>query len=158
DRIFDVDNGTGGADPTVTIPGLGLRDGKTTSGGALFSNENPTLVRDVIDGNPARACGANAARGKLTLQKCTLSRNSATGNVGGVYFDGTTFTVVSSTISGNTASTGKGGGLYLYAGSCRISESVISGNTALKNGGGVYAYSSVTALTIANSTISGNQS
>jgi hypothetical protein len=158
DRIFDVDNGNAAADLTVTIRGLELRNGKASGSGAILSNENLTLIRDVIDGNHANASGAIGASGTLTLKNCTVSGNTATGNVGGVYFDGTTFTMVSSTISGNTATTGKGGGLYLYSGSCAITKSIISGNTAGKNGGGVYAYPVVTALTIASTTISGNQS
>lgn len=48
--------------------------------------------------------------------------------------------------------------LKLGAGTVRIANSTISGNIALGKGGGLYASSSVTTLTIRNSTISGGRS
>jgi hypothetical protein len=164
-RIFQIDNGTGGADLNVIIRGLELRNGKDIFGGAILSDENLTLDRDVINANQANATAAiDSVFGNLTIKNCTISGNTSTNGVGGVYFYGAaspttgfTFTVTGSTISGNTALNGKGGGLFLYAGSTTITSSVITGNSATENGGGVYAYSQVSGLTIAKTTIAANR-
>ena len=165
DRIFNIDDGTVGATSSVTIKGLELRNGKANSGGAIFSNENLTLIQDVIDGNQAIAAGGISAGGNLTIKKSTISGNTATAtpttatDAGGVYFAGTTLTVKGSTISGNTATTGAGGGLYLYSGAATISKSLIAGNVAGGgSGGGIFAGSGVTSLTVTGSTLFANRS
>jgi hypothetical protein len=94
----------------------------------------------------------------LTLNKCTISGNTADqGSGGGIFNDGSggtaTLTITNSTISGNTA--WPGGGIFNYAGTVTITNSTLSGNSdngynfggAIVNGG---------TLTITNSTLSGN--
>lgn len=96
----------------------------------------------------------------------TISGNTAGHEGGGVYFYGgddgdATLDIVRSTISGNTSGR-SGGGLYAYDGTTTILSSTISGNISGDDGGGIYAYAGDNsnggaALTIQNSTISGNR-
>src|SRR5262249_14331984 len=136
----------------------------TNAGGAVFSDENLTLVQTLIDGNQADRVGAIVANGNLTIKKSVISGNTASIGVGGVYFYGIaspttnfTLTVKSSTISGNTSVSSTGGGLFLYGGGATISKSVISGNTAFKYGGGIYAASGVDELTITECEVRANR-
>src|SRR5262249_15037405 len=110
DRLFNISNGVGGADLDVTIQGLELRNGKTTTAGAaIFGEETLTLIRDVIDDNRAERVGAVVAGGNLAIKKSLITGNRSLTNVGAVYFYGNasptasfTLTVKGSTISGNT--------------------------------------------------------
>ena len=65
-------------------------------------------------------------------------------------------TIVTSTVSGNTAGgiSGSGGGIY-NGGTLTIVNSTVSGNTAIK-GAGVHNGEAATTVTITNSTLSGN--
>src|SRR5438105_2915724 len=97
--------------------------------------------------------------GSLTVTKCTLSGNNATGIGGGIfqYAGGTSLTVTDSTLSGNTAQIG--GGIFYKStsskGQLTVLGSTISGNQAINGqGGGLFCYG-VNAK-IANTTISGN--
>jgi len=158
DRLFFV-NDFNIRVSNVTIQGLELRDGKTTSaGGAILSDENLTLIQDVIDANQA-AGGAIVAYGKLTIKKSTISGNSSSSDSGGVFFGGGgTLTVKKSVISDNSATGSgvRGGGLFVDSGTATVSNSVISGNTAT-GGGGLFSNFAVNFLTITASTISGNR-
>ena len=97
----------------------------------------------------------------LHVKNSIISGNTAAGNGGGVYVEGTTpsanfaLIVANSTISGNTASS-DGGGIACFAnpGGLFISviNSTISENAAAK-GGGIYSSGSVITLNIKNSTI-----
>src|SRR5262249_1252743 len=141
------------------------RKGKTSgAGGAIFCEENLTLIRDVIDDNRAERVGAVVAGGNLTIKKSLITGNRSLTNVGAVYFYGIasptasfTLTVKGSPISGNTTVNGSGGGLFLYGGYASVTNSVISGNTASNYGGGVYASPQVKALTVSGCTVSGNR-
>jgi CSLREA domain-containing protein len=97
--------------------------------------------------------GAIKNAGKLSIISSTITGNSARyGEGGGIYNSGT-LTITNSTISGNNASSG--GGIY-SSGTLTITSSTISGNSAyssLRGGGGIYNEGT---LTITNSTISGN--
>ena len=78
------------------------------------------------------------------------------GTGGGIYNDGGTLTIISSTISGNSALTG--GGIHNREGILTVNDSTISGNSA-GFGGGVFSdtfLSGTQKTTITNSTISGN--
>jgi len=72
---------------------------------------------------------------------------------GGIYGDtGSTVTVVSSTIAGNSCMT-SGGGIYGYF--VNVIDSTISDNLARSSGGGIMGFSQG-EITVTNSTISGN--
>jgi hypothetical protein len=97
--------------------------------------------------------GAVWNNGTLTLISSTISGNSANLRGGGIYNDGGTVTLTNSTLSGNTAGT-EGGGLYTYFGAVTLVNSTVSGNTAGTEGGGLYNFSAT--LNLVNSTVSGN--
>ncbi len=88
-----------------------------------------------------------------TIQHSTISKNSATGSGGGVFWQASSFSIVDSTVEGNTAAVNGGGiyaarlGRYVLA----IDRVTISNNSA-QNGGGIW----MRAGTISESTITGN--
>lgn len=91
--------------------------------------------------------------GACTLISCELSENSADSSGGAIYnMPSATFTVTSSTLSGNVSHLGSGGGLS-NAGTLVMRNSTLSGNRAYISGGGL---SSTGSSTVASSTISGN--
>jgi hypothetical protein len=101
--------------------------------------------------------GANVTMDNLTL---TGGNVSATGGGVAVYGTDSAFTMLSGTISGNTATgtggTDGGGGVYVSVsgtGEFSMSGGTISGNTATNNGGGVY-YNNGT-FTMSGGTIGG---
>jgi CSLREA domain-containing protein len=93
----------------------------------------------------------------VSISGITVSGGNASfSSGGGIYNDGGTLTIISSTISGNSALTG--GGIHNREGILTISGSTISGNSA-GLGGGVFSdtfLSGTQKTTITNSTISGN--
>ena len=126
----------------VTISGLTLRDGRTTSSGGGILNGSATLTveRSVISGNAAGSGDPG----------------------GGIYAGQGSLTVISSSITGNSAYRGAGidslqSGPYPVT----IENSTISANHATLLGGGVSfqdPFNFGAPLTIRSSTISGNRS
>ena len=121
-RIFDIGFVVG----SYTIEGLTLTKGKAIGdGGAIRS----------------------LAKGTLTIDRCTISGNSATDR-GGAAYARYGLTVTGSTISGNstTQSDKGGGGLFSrgmgsnYNRLVSITGSTISGNSSTGPGGGLYTY------------------
>jgi len=125
-------------------------------GGGIFAQANP----------PANATTV------LMVEHSTIRDNSAAtnydsyGNGGGIYAFQTATTVLTSTISGNTATCtgldycGAGGAMVAVQGTVTVIGSTISHNAASGTGfgalgGGVFLLTS--AATFANSTISGNE-
>ncbi|BAU23101.1 hypothetical protein THC_0709 [Caldimicrobium thiodismutans] len=94
--------------------------------------------------------------GKLSIISSTITGNSASYDGGGIYNSGT-LTITGSTISGNRAFY-YGGGIY-NSGTITITSSTISGNSAYGSvppeGGGIYNTRTGT-LTITSSIITGN--
>ena len=88
--------------------------------------------------------------GTLTLTSSTVSSNTAGDDGGGIHNSGT-LTLTGSTVSGNTAMDRNGGGIKNIS-TLTLTDSTISGNTA-SNGGGIHNSGT---LTLTNSTISGN--
>jgi predicted outer membrane repeat protein len=137
-RVFHVSSGV-----TATIAGLTITNGNIqfqdlTIGGGIY-NDHATLA----------------------LDSCTVHSNYAGYGGGGVYSNGA-LTLTNSTITGNWAAApygvGIGGGICNEAGTLTVSNCTISGN-----GGAAYAFTPLgggiyndSALTITNSTLSGN--
>lgn len=92
--------------------------------------------------------------GKATVTGSTIFGNSAYRG-GGIHGKLATVAVVSSTISGNTATSSQGGGIAHNLGTLTILDSTISGNTAATYGGGI-ANLHGGVVTITGSTIRGN--
>jgi hypothetical protein len=120
--------------------------------GSLLSIGNGITL--ILDGNLTLA-GTNsntasfvtvASGGTLIMNKGAkitgnnnryVSSSSSSGDGGGVYVNGGTFTMSGGEISGNTANY-YGGGVYVGSGTFTMSGGEISGNTAHYFGGGVY--------------------
>ena len=118
------------ADKTVTISDMTIRNGKGTGAGIY-----------------------NA--GILSINNCTISNNSGSGDHGGGIFNyGTITELTNSTINNNT--TQNGGGITNWTDKTitLISNCTISNNSATTNGGGIYNKGAITLLT--NSTIANN--
>jgi predicted outer membrane repeat protein len=154
----DVD--TGGC--TDANPGE-THDTITLSANANLASVLPAITSTVtIEGGGFTISGNNTFRilkissGAVTLKNATISGGSADKG-GGIYISstlGSSLTVMTSTISGNSASV-LGGGIYnSYNGTLTVVASTISGNSATDDGGGI---ESDGVLTVKNSTISGNQ-
>lgn len=141
----------------------------------VFEGEPGSVLRvtgSTISGNTAAGRGGGiyfgGGEGEAVCEiiNSTISGNTAADEGGGVYFYGgddgeATLDIIRSTISGNTSNR-DGGGVYAYDGTTTILSSTISGNISGDDGGGIYAYAGDNsnggaALTIQNSTISGNR-
>jgi len=106
-----------------------------------------------FDGNSGGGGIRSTSAGILTIEQSTVSGNFAFSSGGGILaFYGTTITITSSTISGNSAN--GGGGIFALGGTMMITSSTVSGNSARSYGGGIFAFSDTTTIT--SSTISGN--
>ncbi|NOX55675.1 MAG: hypothetical protein GXP27_14795 [Planctomycetes bacterium] len=159
-RIFLIDSAGGpGTSQTVRLFGLTFTDGDGTgntsasdgAGGALliYYASPVTLDRVTVTGNTASASGGGIWNtGTLTVVNSTVSNNSA-GDAGGLYNAGDgTATITSSTFSGNSATDASsiGGGAIVNSGTAALTNSTLSGNTSAANGGGLYARSGTSTL------------
>jgi len=154
---------------SVTISGLTIRDGVFAAGfGGGITSQNTTLVlNDCVIGpnnNTDHGGGLIAmTASNVTLNRCTISGNEATGSNGGggIYVDNSIVTLVNSTVSGNVADYNGGGITASSTGTVNLVHSTVTGNTANADidtnggGGGLYLDASGVA-TIQNSIIAGN--
>ncbi len=153
-------------------------------GGAIHNTDILSISDSTFTGNSASGPNAqqsgqgsggaisNQGGGQLTIANSVITGNAAVNHGGGVYYQpngGTPFmTITNTTISNNTANsnndtTGGGGGVYIVGpGVATVTGSTISRNTAIKgaplpnssgDGGG---FDVGGALTLINSTVSGN--
>ena len=137
---------------TVTLNGSTLSGNSAASlGGGLYNNGTTTLNGSILSGNSGSGGGGFYNAGTATISDSTISGNSASNRGGGLY-NNDKATITGSTISGN--SSGSDGGGLLSAGTTTLTNSTLSGNSATGNGGGVF--NEFDALTIVNSTITGN--
>jgi CSLREA domain-containing protein len=138
----------------ATVAGGGISNG---SGGTL------TLLRTTVDActGPAGGGVLNAA-GNVTITDSVVSGNEATLAGGGLFQTDNVGTpsstlVKGSLVSGNTAQ--DGGGVYnasAMGGALTIVNSTISGNFATRNGAGIYVESSTSSV-LSNATVTNNQ-
>jgi Ca2+-binding RTX toxin-like protein len=140
-RIFNANFPPAQAGTPVTISGLRLTGGSadSTGGGAIFSKYADLLVENaVVSGN------------RTTM-----------GLAGGIRQGGSSLTVRSSTISGNSSGF-RAGGIYSNhlsaSGGLTIESSTITGNSTTGTAGGIGMtdFGSGSPLNIRNSTVSGN--
>jgi uncharacterized repeat protein (TIGR01451 family) len=141
-------------------------------GGAIANYAALTLNQDVLTGNTATAGGngggavlSSGGNTLLTIDRCTLSNNTAAWTGGAIsLIDGGTLTLTNSTVSGNTSSR-DGGGITVQSITADVTATVvnstITGNTAENyTGGGIlnFGYGSGTSasLVLQDCTINGN--
>ncbi|HMP41870.1 MAG TPA: family 16 glycosylhydrolase [Roseiflexaceae bacterium] len=153
----------------VTIDGIAA-PGLTISGGnsqRLFvvNPSSAATIRNLrlADGYGFELAGGILNNGLLTLDRVSVENNRVDtsgedfwkGGAGIYNGDGSTLTLIDSTVRNNTANASNGGGIYAFFNSfVSIERSTISGNTA-NVGGGLRSLGDVEIL---NSTLSGNSS
>jgi hypothetical protein len=159
---------------TVMIGGLTIRFGFTQEFGAGIFNDDATLTLNncTVASNFSETSGGgistSGAGATLTIVNSTITDNAlptgdninSSGNGAGIYNNGT-LAIDHSTISGNfflqfdprPILGGDGAGIYSFAGALTISNSTVSGNRANRQAGGIFNGGT---LEITNSTISGN--
>jgi len=186
-RIFHITSST----VTVSISGLTISNGVAgffgiggDEGGGISSAGVLTLTDSTISGNQAGLGGGGVANenGTMTITRCTIRNNSATGDStpntalgpvgGGVLNSGGSLIITNSTISGNSCffdsisiflGSAEGGGVQngglLGSGSMTITNCTISGNSVggsgsvVGRGGGI---ANLGDLQITSSTIAHN--
>jgi CSLREA domain-containing protein len=176
DRIFQVFPGS-----ALTLEDLTIEGGSTAGSGGGIAGASLTLINTVVQDNVAGECGGGifiGTGGSVLIEQGSVIRDNATlaFNGGGICaFDGS-LTVDASTISGNDAiGIGSSGGGIAVGGTGNVdivirNGSVISDNHAgvddpdvnetddeYGNGGGIYfPFHAAAALTITDSTVTGN--
>jgi len=156
----------GGVATVVTVSNANARVGLSyftirNGRGGIYNSGILTINRCTISGNSATGGGGIFNHGTLTVSDSTVSGNSARGmpGLGGGIANLGTATINGSTITGNTVSgvfgAGFGGGIGNNGGNLAVNNSTLTGNTATAWGGGIGNESG--NLTINNSTISGNK-
>lgn len=152
-RIFEISSNT-----SATLSKLNLVNGGTLIGGGAISNAGTVNLVDVtLSGNSSFAGGALANSGNAYLTNVTINNNRAIDG-GGIYNTGY-LNISNSTISRNDASS-NGGGLYSNGGSVEINSSTFTLNMAdwdndnTGNGGGIRIQSGT--ATIRNTIVANN--
>jgi CSLREA domain-containing protein len=145
---------------TVTNSSISGNIATNTHGGGIYSfDSNWRVTNSTISGNTAGISGGGISTysgGTSFITDSTISGNTA--DYGGGIHGLNNLTVIASTISGNSASK-DGGGIYKTNSSVlQVIDSTISGNSATYNGGGVYNLGSSSSLSVSRSTFYGNSS
>ena len=152
-RVFDVPGGS------AAISGLSITGGSADIGAGLRNDGGTlSLTFATVSGNTASQQGGGLATrfgGKTTLSNVTVDGNTAPAGSGLVSSD-STLTVNNCTVSGNTT-TGQGGGLLNSGGTATLTDATVAANTAGTDGGGLSNDHAGTA-TLINCTVSGNSS
>ena len=149
--LFDVNNST----QRIYLTNISIINGKSSSGGGIFSYEPLDIENCIISGNTAENNGGgffNLDISDITITNSIISGNTA-GLRGGGFFASGNVAITNSTISGNSVTEAYNGGGFYAFGKADIINSIISGNTAVNSGGGFY---NLEDATIMASTISGN--
>lgn len=164
--IFNSTLGGAGALGNVAGPGGSANPG---NGGALHvtgsSGTEVYLNGSTVTGNTAARDGGGlwnqtgskmVVRGNSVVSNNVAAGNSATQGGGGIFNNGGTLNVLSSTVSGNSASgtSGSGGGLFSTGGNVFVNLSTLSGNSANRAGGAIEVVNGVTF--VRDSTLGGN--
>ena len=154
-RVLMVASGT----PTVT--GVRISDGSSapSAGGGIHvaSGANFTLRDSLVDHNTAPLGGGIYSEGTLTVERSLIQANDAEGSIGadggGVTVNGGTATLISSTLSDNSAQ-GSGGGLHVEgAGAVTLRNVTLADNTASATPPGHAMYQQMGAIAATNTLI-----
>jgi len=145
-------------------------------GGALYNyfDASLSMTNVIVDHNQVlvdsggglgiRGPTAGHLPGPVTLDKVSITNNSAAYSGGGIWSDDS-LTITNSLVASNTTP-GYGGGLFFFDGgtgdepiAVNITNSTITGNSATSQAGGIYFSISLTSSSanVNNTTIAGNQ-
>lgn len=145
------------ATASLTLTGLTLSGGKVPegSGGSIHNSGNLTLNRCTLTGNSALDGGAVFNNRVLALNDCTLTGNTAgiQGNGGAVADNEGTLTITGSTFAANSAKFGGAICLNNDEGRLTLVHCTFHANTA-EHGGAIYGDDGL--LTLTHCTIVGN--
>jgi hypothetical protein len=157
DRVFDVGSGA-----VVLISDLTVTGGAGPAGAGMRNAGTLTLVRDALTGN--QAAGTNNGGGILSNGSLTITRSTIAGNHGhdggGIAFGGQ-LSVMDSTVAGNVAGIpgagGEAGAILGATGSTlTIASSTITGNQAFAGVTTTAGIASPGSVTVENSIVAGN--
>ncbi len=126
---------------TTVISGSTISDNTAIFGAGLSTYGTTTISDSTISGNAGEIGGGIAALGTTVIRSSTILENTALDVGGGIITgsdpnNGESFTLINSTVSGNTAMIGDsgyggyGGGLFNSGGLTLIQHSTITNNTA----------------------------
>jgi uncharacterized repeat protein (TIGR01451 family) len=156
-RVFHLQNNS--TPITVTISGLNVTAGLTTSGGSqngagIWVNPGTgtltailsqvSVFNNVASGANNTGGGLQNDGGKVIIVNSTFSDNSAGGQGGGIWnnnagpsssMDLNFVTIVNNISNVDSASTGNGGGIFNSAGRVNLSNSILSNNSAFISSG-----------------------
>jgi len=167
--------GTGTGSLTVTSGAVfgGEGDGNTArNGGAIYCYNLDTITltdaaiayneatTDTTVPNPPATYGGGVYvnGGTLSMDRCTVSNNSAITGGGALYLNGSVVMLEDTVLNENRATNGSGGAMQL-AGATTVTiadGSALTDNTAAGNGGGIYAAGSSTAVRMTGGSMTGN--
>ena len=165
-RVFSINSGFTASLSGMTITG-GNGAGAINSGfgGGIYSNGDLALTNLYLTSNHASASGGGVQLGFANgfITGCTFSANTASSDGGGINYEGDgghALRLVSSTVSGNSASNNSGGILNIsFSGSSQLDvvNSTIANNTP---GSGINTYAANSGnsatTTLRNTIIAGN--
>ena len=127
-------------------------------GGGIYTNDGFVSLTDSrVSNNISNDHGGGiySRSGTVSLTSSTVSGNTATtGDGGGVFTRNGRVLLIDSNVSSNTSSD-RGGGIYTYDGAVLLSNSTVSGNVSSSLGGGITTNRGTVSLT--GSTVSGNR-
>lgn len=169
------DDGGGGVHTSfgaVTLNSSEISDNRTSPrfpggfgfhGGGIFTSFGDVTLNDsTVSRNSAydHGGGIRSASGTVTLNNSSVFGNSASDG-GGIKTSSGNLTLNDSTVRENSAAgfSGIGGGINTTTGQIVLTNSSVIGNTTVGNfgfGGGIYASPFAGAVTLINSTVSGN--
>jgi hypothetical protein len=175
-QVFNFNDGTAIKDSPVTVSGLTIEDGNSSSSaGGIYSTESLTLKNVVVSGNVSThnvtgfsvagvdVYGNTTAGTKLSISNCLITGNSGVygGGVGG--YNLKSFSISGSVLTGNSISAGSGGAIGISLSSLSTGGTIkgcqIAGNSGIA-GGGIYLGDGNSAKTskmvITGSKITGN--
>jgi CSLREA domain-containing protein len=144
DRVFEVRPGG-----TLTLVDLTIQGGR--------SNTNPIGVREG-GGIKVGLDGGEGGAGILTLTRVVLQNNSSPTEEGGGFFaeNGSSVTIVDSTVRTNSADSGAGGHVRGAGTTLTATGTTFSGNTALTGCCGALRVDFDAVARLTNSTVAGN--
>jgi len=146
---------------TLTAADNGNNGLPVVTSNITINGDGATITRD--SAAPPFRIFEITTTGSLTLNSLTLSGGRTAENGGAIYNNGGILNIISSTLSGNTATyhggwvgyyDAVGGAIYNNGGTVNITSSTLSGNTGERWGGGIWNDGG--KVTVVSSTISNN--